>query len=176
MEAIELPAVARQWLFEVPRQSREVHHRSSRPMHRSSHGVKVSVSWNRIVDAMIQFAGGDFAKLPSSMCMKLIAEYVGLVGFIALALSLIKPSARCGARLPIPHQLKAKGGTRQMSHHIGPEHVPQHSLRTRLTTQAPNTSHHMGREHVPQNGPRTRHTTWVPNTSFNMGLERIPHH
>ena len=77
MEAIELPAVARQWLFEVPRQSREMHHRPSSQMHRGSQGVKVSVSWNRIVDTMIQFAGGDFAKLASSMCMKLIAEYVG---------------------------------------------------------------------------------------------------
>ena len=78
MEAIELPAVAWEWLFEMPRQSREMHHRLSSQMYRSSPGVKVSVSWNRIVDAMIEFAGGDFAKLASSMCMKLIAEYVRL--------------------------------------------------------------------------------------------------
>ena len=111
MEAIELPAVARQWLFEVPRQSREMHHRLSSQMYRSSPGFKVSVSWNHIVDAMIEFPSGDLAKLASSMCMKLIAEYVRLLGFIALALCLIKPSARCGTRLPDPHQLKAKGRT-----------------------------------------------------------------
>ena len=111
MEAIELPAVAREWLFEVPRQSREMHHRLSSQMYRSSPGVKVSVSWNRIVDVMIEFPGGDPAKLASGMCVKVIAEYVGLLGFIALALCLIKPYARCGTRLPDPHQLKAKGRT-----------------------------------------------------------------
>ena len=60
---------------------------------------------------MIEFPGGDLAKLASGMYVKLIAEYVGLLGFIALALCLIKPSARCGTRLPDPHQLKAKGRT-----------------------------------------------------------------
>ena len=88
-----------------------MHHRLSSQMYRSSPGVTVSVSLNRIVDIITEFAGGDFAKLASSMCMKLIAEYVGLLGFIALALCLMKPSTRCGTRLPDPHQLKAKGRT-----------------------------------------------------------------
>ena len=88
-----------------------MHHRPSCQMHRGSQCVKVSVSWNRIVDAMIEFPGGDPAKLASGMCVKLIAEYVGLLGFIALAVCLIKPSTRCGPGLPDPQQLKAKGRT-----------------------------------------------------------------
>ena len=75
-----------------------MHHRLSSQMYRSSPGFKVSVSWNRIVDAMIEFSSGDLAKLASSMCMKLIAEYVGLLRSIALALCLIKPSAS----VPVP--------------------------------------------------------------------------
>ena len=46
------------------------------------------------------------------------------------------------------------------SHTMGPEHVPQHGPRTRLTTWALDTSHNMGPEHVSQHGPRARPTTF----------------
>ena len=49
-------------------------------------------SWNRVVETMIELAGGSFAELFSGVCVELIAEYVGLVRFIGLALRLINPS------------------------------------------------------------------------------------
>ena len=41
---------------------------------------------------MIELACGGFARLPTGPCVKWIAEYLGPVGFIGLALRLIKPS------------------------------------------------------------------------------------
>ena len=49
-------------------------------------------SWNRVVNTMIELSCGGFARLPTGTCVELIAEYLGPVGFIGLALRLIKPS------------------------------------------------------------------------------------
>ena len=85
-----------------------MHHRLSSQMYGSFSGVKVSVSWNRIVDAMIEFPGGDPAKLASGMCVKLIAEYVGLLGFIALALS-DKTVCEMWHKAPGPAPVESRG-------------------------------------------------------------------
>ena len=61
-------------------------------MHHGDLCGRAYFSWNRVVETMIELAGGGFARLLSGVCVELIAEYVGLVGFIGLALRLIKPS------------------------------------------------------------------------------------
>ena len=53
--------------------------------------VRTYFSWNRVVETMIALAGGSFAEVLSGVCVELIAEYVGLVRFIGLALRLRKP-------------------------------------------------------------------------------------
>ena len=50
-------------------------------------------SWNRDVETMIDCAGGTLAQLFPGVGVELIAEYVGLVRFIGLAMRLINPSS-----------------------------------------------------------------------------------
>ena len=55
--------------------------------------VRAYFSWNRVVENMIELAGGSFAELFPGVCVELIAEHVDLARFIGLALRLIKPSS-----------------------------------------------------------------------------------
>ena len=55
--------------------------------------ARAYVSWNRDVETMIDCAGGTLAQLFPGVGVELIAEYVGLVRFIGLAMRLINPSS-----------------------------------------------------------------------------------